>query len=168
MLFKRFGTRRTQTPLFVGAGFLLFVIIALWAGSEKKEPLKAPLRQELNESLIMAVQSGASPDNVKKILSQGANIDTTDHDDKTALMIAAENGYVQIISVLLKKGADVNRKTRDGMTALMLAVMNDNPDAPEKLLDRKANINERNKEGETPLILAIKSGCSQNREGAIG
>ncbi|GFY35278.1 ankyrin repeat and SOCS box protein 3 [Trichonephila clavipes] len=44
----------------------------------------------------------------------------------TALMISAQQGYVNIVEMLLDNGADPNLKTSDNATALHLAVQGDN------------------------------------------
>ena len=39
----------------------------------------------------------------------------------TALMLASQNGHLDVVQALLAKGAEVNAKANDGATALMLA-----------------------------------------------
>jgi ankyrin repeat protein len=58
---------------------------------------------------------------VQALLNRGANVNATDHEGKTALMWAAQNGRQDVVPVLLEKGADVNAKDKKGKTALDLA-----------------------------------------------
>ncbi|MCD9186575.1 MAG: ankyrin repeat domain-containing protein [Pyrinomonadaceae bacterium] len=53
-----------------------------------------------------------------------ANINLTDKDGKTALMIAAENGNHDIVKALLRNGANVFLKDKKDETALNLAIKN--------------------------------------------
>jgi ankyrin repeat protein len=45
-------------------------------------------------------------------------------DGATALILAAQNGHLEVLKLLIAKGADVNAKTKDGKTALILALKN--------------------------------------------
>ena len=58
---------------------------------------------------------------VNQLLASGADVNTTDDDGVTALMIAAQNGHEVIVSALLSGGADVNAQFTNGVTALTLA-----------------------------------------------
>jgi ankyrin repeat protein len=40
---------------------------------------------------------------------------------RTALMIASQNGHLDVVQALLSKGADVNAKRNDGATPMTLA-----------------------------------------------
>ena len=51
-----------------------------------------------------------------------ASIDFRSHDDDTALMTAAHQGYAEIFPLLLDKGADVNRERFDGASVLHEAI----------------------------------------------
>ena len=73
------------------------------------------------------------------------------HDPKTALMIASEGGYIEIVKLLLNKGATINlrsmKKQRDNTfpdTALTLGIKNRHVDVVKFLLDMGADINYRN------------------------
>ena len=37
----------------------------------------------------------------------------------TALMVASDNGHLDVVQALLAKGAEVNARDNDGLTALM-------------------------------------------------
>ena len=60
----------------------------------------------------------------------------------TALMMASNSGYTDMVKLLLEKGADVNAKdTKLGTTALWVAAANGHADIVKLLLAAKADIN---------------------------
>lgn len=62
---------------------------------------------------------------VKALIESGADLDATDDDDMTALMVAAINNASDVANALIEAGADVNAKDRYGRTAFMLTVKKD-------------------------------------------
>ena len=67
---------------------------------------------------------------VGNLLAHGAVLDDADDRGRTAVMIAAELGYGDVVELLLARGADRARKDKQGKTALDLAT---NADVREKL-----------------------------------
>lgn len=66
----------------------------------------------------------------------------------TALMAAAQGGYVDVVQFLLSKKADVNKQGFRGMTALQAAVMQKHPAVVKVLLkDPNININLQDEDG---------------------
>lgn len=59
----------------------------------------------------------------------------------TALMLAVENGNVEIVKTLMANGADINAKSQYGRTALMVAVKAGNKALVDSLLSWKADPN---------------------------
>ncbi|HAA30985.1 MAG TPA: hypothetical protein DCE56_28875, partial [Cyanobacteria bacterium UBA8553] len=99
--------------------------------------------------LIAAVAIGQF-DVVKFLLEAGADINNTERDSHTALMLAVKRNtspkhpgsrlfpensfkYIEILTLLLEAGADVNAKTDEGWTALMSAANLGNSKAVELL-----------------------------------
>ncbi len=59
---------------------------------------------------------------VQFILCLQVNIDYTDNEGKTALILASEHaGHIEIVTALLSAGANVNMQDNNGLTAVMLA-----------------------------------------------
>lgn len=69
---------------------------------------------------ITAVKLGNSNASVS-LLNKGTNVDTRDDQQRTALMIAAENGDVVLVNILLKRGANIFLQDKFGQTAEVLA-----------------------------------------------
>jgi len=57
---------------------------------------------------------------VKELIKAKADVNAT-NELYTALMLASENGHMEVVKVLLAAGADVNVKSRTGNTALSQA-----------------------------------------------
>ncbi len=65
---------------------------------------------------------GGSSEIVRLFLEHGADANTKDPEHEiTALMYAAENGYIEIVRLLLEYGAEINVYDWMGRTAFMLA-----------------------------------------------
>ena len=58
---------------------------------------------------------------VQFILCLQVNIDYTDNEGKTALIIASHHGHIEIVTALLSAGANVNIQDNIGRTSVMLA-----------------------------------------------
>eukprot|EP01133_Synstelium_polycarpum_P008656 gene8656-10157_t len=78
----------------------------------------------------------------------------------TALMISAQEGYMDILDILIDlKSVDLDIQNFDGNTAVMIACQHSNYLAVRKLLSRGSNINIPNRTGSTPLMIACALGC---------
>jgi ankyrin repeat protein len=84
------------------------------------KPKKRRKKMGLNEDLIKAAKAG-DMDTLLACLENEPNINVRDKYNQTALMLAAENGYTRVVSLLIDKGADMNAKDNEGRTALMRA-----------------------------------------------
>ena len=60
---------------------------------------------------------------VISLLQRGMDINTTDRDGNTLLMIAARTGNLDLMTFLITSRASVNQRNRFGDTALLLAAM---------------------------------------------
>ncbi len=113
--------------------------------------------------LVRASAIGNSAKDIKNIIHAGADVNANDDNGDTALIIASENGYTDIMKILLDAGADVNVKNKDGDTALMLTTERlRNPEKRKEiistLLDAGADVNAKNKRNNTALFIAIRRG----------
>lgn len=86
--------------------------------------------------------------------------------NRTALMLAAQNGNLQIFDALLNRpGAKLDKKDLDGNTALSLATIAGQYEIVATLLEHKGiDVNSQNSHGSTALILAAaaKGGRKEN------
>ncbi|KAG9404669.1 hypothetical protein AC1031_004874 [Aphanomyces cochlioides] len=75
-----------------------------------------------NTALILAVQSKSklAEDYVDILLLSEADIDATNNENRTALMIAAVDGNVAVVELLLQNMAEIDIQDKDGKTCLDL------------------------------------------------
>ena len=71
-------------------------------------------------------------------MNSGANLNIQSNDGWTALHLAAQGGYVEIIELLLDSGADLNIQNNGGWTALDIAKDHNREQVVEVLLQRGA------------------------------
>ena len=72
---------------------------------------------------------------VELFLEAGMDPNAAGKDGKTALMVAARGGYMEIVKLLLDKGADVNAKDKKfEATSLIWAAVGGHSDVVELLL----------------------------------
>jgi ankyrin repeat protein len=96
---------------------------------------------------------------VKKLLADGADINTVDPKGRTALLEAAWGGHTEIVKLLIERGADVNCADSSGFTPLMRAVEDEHAAIVNVLIKNGADVNTRgNVRGSTPLMLAAENG----------
>ena len=79
-----------------------------------------PAQPALNNDLREMARRGQTP-RVQALLKAGARVDAPDENGRTALMLAALQGYWQTMVVLLDAGANAAATDRGGKTAQTLA-----------------------------------------------
>ena len=113
---------------------------------------------ELNHSFIKAVIAGDIK-SVQVLLKEGANVNFIEGRGDTALLIAVNFGYENMVKFLVANGANVNFvKDITGDTALHFAANQGYQKIVEFLVDNGANVNFKVKDGDTALFLALDSG----------
>jgi uncharacterized protein len=108
---------------------------------------------------------------VKMLLARGANPNAKTQADgpfparDIVLSTAAENGNVEIITLLLNAGGQVNTRAGTGVTPLMLAARDNHADAVRLLIQRGADVNAKDERGFSPLYFA--TGKNRQDHGAV-
>jgi uncharacterized protein len=97
-------------------------------------------------------------DAVNVLLDKGADVNLATKDGSTALLVASNRGYPDIVAQLLKHGAKVDVAV-ESTTALMCACVNGYTDIAYLLIDAGIDIGASNTMGWTPLLQAAERGC---------
>jgi ankyrin repeat protein len=81
-------------------------------------------------------------------------VDQNDSRGQTALSLAAENGHVEVVTMLLKVQANIEVQDKYGQAPLIYATENGHVDVVNVLLKAQANIEVQDEYGRAPLIYA--------------
>lgn len=120
------------------------------------------LGSKLDDKLINEVLSG-NVDEVKNLILHGASVDSRDALGTTALMLACDLNYFDIVSLLIGKNANVDLSNTLGLTALHYAVKKPDLRVVRLLVnsnegDIEKRINKKDNQGNTPLHYAVDAG----------
>jgi len=107
--------------------------------------------------LIEAVKRGDHKA-VRELLQNHVDVNSTQSDGSTALILAANSGDSETTILLINAGANVNTRNEYGATALFAACNSDNTAIIKLLLDAQADPNLALPLGETPLMTAVNRG----------
>ena len=121
--------------------------------NKKYEQNKTPLiiATELNNLDIVKILIDAEVAEVK------ADVDAETEDRWTALMVAAHEGFQNIVEALIE-ATDVKKELPDGRSALHLAAQKGNIAVVKWLIKAKAEVDAQTKTGWTPLMIAAQKG----------
>ena len=116
------------------------------------------------ESGLLNAALNGNNEAVQFLLDLGVNVDCTNEQGSTALMLATECGHEPVVQTLISGGANVNMHDSYGWTALMFVSENGHFQVTKLLLDKQADVNISNNKGFTALMLASQNGHFQVTE----
>ncbi|MBD3181296.1 hypothetical protein GF312_03325 [Candidatus Poribacteria bacterium] len=103
---------------------------------------------------------GEHPEEIERLLKLGADINIRNYKERTAMHVAAQAGFKDVIEVLVNNGADVNPVDMYGETPLFSAVKSNIRKTHKKiatvgfLIENGANLSVKNLKGQTVLDVA--------------
>jgi ankyrin repeat protein len=113
-------------------------------------------KQNPNYQLINAAKFGSIQE-LDLLLKEGRDINGKDNYGNTALIVASNEGIVNICKFLLEHGANANASNDyDGRTALIVAAMRGYKPICELLIAHGANVNLPDKHNQTALMWAAR------------
>ena len=114
-----------------------------------------------DEGLLLKESANGNRHMVRKLLYNGMlDVNVTNWNGMTPLMVATRHGHNGVVKLLLDKGADPDKVNEYGCTALHFAVMYtfySNRKIVQQLMDGKAHLDKANADGSRPLHSAVRS-----------
>ena len=107
-----------------------------------------------NSTPIHWASSRGKDEVIKLLIARGADINASDKEGATVLMVAWMTKNPTTINLLLKHGADVNIKDKEGWSILRHAVGEGNGELVKTLITYGADINSKARDGSSVLIYA--------------
>ncbi|XDV43447.1 hypothetical protein PO909_011927 [Leuciscus waleckii] len=95
---------------------------------------------------------------IKAHLDKYREVDTRSENGQTALMVASEQGSLEIVQELIRRGANVNLDDIDCWTALISAAKEGHTGVVKELLENNANVEHRDMGGWSALMWAAYKG----------
>ena len=122
-------------------------------GTGQPEP---PPASSLNALLLEAAEMG-NLRLIEKLLTEGAEVKTTNENGRTPLIAAVSYGYIKAVKLLLEHGSDVKAQEKGGATALYYAGTG-SAELIRMLLAAGSDIHQERENGEGPLFQAASTG----------
>ena len=155
--------QRCYRSLF-GIAFAVLIGCSSSREDSQRNPPQEALTTEATETPqssppSMDPATAARVERVRQSLEQGMDVNKADGDGRTALMMAAFEGYTEVVRFLLDNGAEADLRDGAGRTAMMYASSGPFPQTVELLIQNGANINVADSaEGWTALMFAAAEG----------
>ncbi|MCK5644078.1 MAG: ankyrin repeat domain-containing protein, partial [Gammaproteobacteria bacterium] len=100
---------------------------------------------------------------IQEAIQAGADVNVRNKYGVTPLMMASQNGHVEVVKLLLAAKANVNAVDKtDGVTPLLIASVKGHTEIVKLLIAAKADVNAvRKTDGVTPLFMASRDGHTE-------
>lgn len=139
---------------------LTFIISCAGVGNYQSKSTSSSISQRGDSSDLLVASLQGDSGKVRRLIRNGAYVNTKTEEGITPVMMAAQNGNTEIIEILIEHGANVNATSNEraikGYTALMLAAQNGHPEIANILIGNGANIDAKTHDGVTALHIACR------------
>ena len=123
-----------------------------------KQDFTILLEKVFPDLLVEAIKSNEF-EAAKMLIAAGFNVNASNSDGDTAMMLAAANGHTEIARLLIVSGANIDNKDSIGRTELMLVSRNGHREIAQLLIAAGADVNSKaNYTLLTALIYATENG----------
>lgn len=111
----------------------------------------------IKENIFTAIRS-IDYTSINVLLSEGMDIDITNQQGDSPLIVAAKVGNIRILDIILSHNPDINVRNEEGKTALMIAAETGQSHVVQKLLSHNADASLKDDNDHTALALASTYG----------
>ena len=100
--------------------------------------------QDINGNTLLHVAIWYQPNVIRLLLNHGIDVNLSNNKGVSAILVASEYGYFDIVKDLVSFGSDVNTQNNDGLTPLMIASRRGDIEIVEFLLGKGAYVDAKN------------------------
>ena len=145
---------KIKTIIFNFITFSLLLTPIIHAAIDPVKSLLSIASEEDLEGLLEAAETG-NLEELQKLIGSGMDPNTADDEGETALILATDNGYFEIVKYLLgRRDVDPDLQNNCGYTALIWASHRGFENIAKLLLKHNADPDLQNNYGKTALIWA--------------
>ncbi len=128
--------------------------------NDESEDMDVMRYEGVNVSCLWIASQNGNLDIVKLLLENGAEVNITNHNDRTALIKASQDGHTDTVQLLIQFGAAVDLADEHSVTALLAASSEGHWETAKVLLEAGADIRHTNRNGESAaMYLAYAEVC---------
>jgi ankyrin repeat protein len=124
-------------------------------------PSSSAFAQSAFDRMLAAVDANQAAE-VRALLAQGIDVNTTDRDGNTLLARAAQRGHREVATLLVSSGARIETRNRFGETPLMYAALGGNEGIVRDLLAKQARVG-----SEAPAWTALHYAALRGHAGVL-